>query len=136
MITVGIIKEKRYNNDTLMYLVDLSVFKFPGVINSPINNTEIEATVCVEPGTYEPYKTGDKVYIGFVNNDLGQPVILGKIAQKFDEREDSTVYQYINSLQVTSEVELPKSFKLGDFTYQDLYDTIIYVRQKKQEEGE
>ena len=110
MITVGVIIEKK----------DLPIFKFPGVKETPLTNTKVEATVCVEPGNYEPYNIDDKVYVGFVNNEFAQPVILGKIAKRFNEKESASVYQFINSLDVTESAILPKDTKIGDITYDDL----------------
>ena len=135
MITVGIIKEKFYDNDTLIYKVDLPVFKFPGYQESPLTSTIVESTASVAPGTYEPYNIEDYVYVGFVNNELGQPVILGKIAKKYDEKEDSSSLNYINSLQVTNSAILPENIKIGNITYEDLYNAITYVKLKLKNES-
>lgn len=136
MITVGIIKEKYYDNETLIYKVDLPIFKSPGVTETPLTTTIIEATVSVAPGTYEPYNIEDQVYIGFVNNELGQPVILGKIAKKYNEKIESSALNKINSLEVTNNVVLPKNITLGEFNYKDLYNTITYVKLNEgNEEG-
>ena len=127
MITVGIIKEKFYDNETLIYKVDLPIFKSPGVKESSITTTIIESTASVAPGTYEPYNIEDQVYVGFVNNELGQPVILGKIAKKFDDKTNSSALNYINSLKVTNSAILPKEIKIGDITYDDLYKATIFT---------
>lgn len=129
MITVGEIKDKYYSNDTLLYVVDFSIFKFQGMSSAPT----IDATACVSPGVYEPYKIGDLVYVGFVNNEYSQPVVLGKIAKKFNEKE-ATSYNYINALEVTEDSKLPKSTQIGDLTYEDLYKAVTYVKQKTKEE--
>jgi len=134
MITVGIIKDKYYDNDTLIYKVDVSIFKSPGVKESKLTSTIIEATACVAPGTYEPYNIEDQVYLGFVNNELGQPVILGKIAKKLDSNVQSSALNKINSLEVTNNVKLPKDTKIGDITYEDLYNATTYVKLKFKEE--
>lgn len=136
MLTVGTIKEKYYDNDTLIYKVDLPVFKSPGVQESKLTSTILEATACVSPGTYEPYNIGDQVYIGFINNELNQPVILGKIAKKLNNNDDSSSLSKINSLNVTNSAILPKDIKIGDITYEDLYNAITYVKLKLQEENE
>lgn len=136
MITVGIIKDKYYDKDTLIYKVDLPIFKSPGVKESNLTTTIIESTASVAPGTYEPYNIEDQVYVGFVNNELGQPVILGKIAKKLNANEESSSLNKINSLQVTGSAILPKDIKIGDITYQDLYNAVIYVKQKLKEENE
>lgn len=136
MITVGIIKEKYYDKDTLIYKVDLSIFKSPGVKESNLTTTIIESTASVAPGTYEPYNIEDKVYVGFVNNELNQPVILGKIAKRLNDKDNSSSLNKINSLNVTNSAILPKNTKIGDITYEDLYNAITYVRLKLQEENE
>lgn len=134
MITVGVIVEKKYADETLVYVVDLPIFKFPGVKETPITNTKVEATVCVEPGNYEPYNINDKVYVGFVNNEFAQPVILGKIAKRFNEKENASVYQYINSLDVTESAILPKDTKIGDITYGDLDKIKNFVKINTKDE--
>ncbi len=136
MITVGIIKEKYYDKDTLIYKVDLSIFKSPGVKESNLTTTIIESTASVAPGTYEPYNIEDKVYVGFVNNELNQPVILGKIAKRLNDKDNSSSLNKINSLNVTNSAILPKNIKIGDITYKDLYNAITYVKLKLQEENE
>lgn len=136
MITVGIIKEKYYDKDTLIYKVDLSIFKSPGVKESNLTTTIIESTASVAPGTYEPYNIEDKVYVGFVNNELNQPVILGKIAKRLNDKDNSSSLNKINSLNVTNSAILPKNIKIGDITYEDLYNAITYVKLKLQEENE
>ena len=127
MLTVGTIKEKYYDNDTLIYKVDLPVFKSPGVQESKLTSTILEATACVSPGTYEPYNIGDQVYIGFINNELNQPVILGKIAKKLNSDEKSSALNKINSLEVVDSAKLPSNITIGNISYADLIKMKSYV---------
>lgn len=119
MITVGTIKNKEYDsNNIVIYTITLSIFKAAGSTTTP----EFKSTCCVNPGTYEPYNIGDIVYVGFVNNSLEAPVILGKILKAIPttSNETSSTYQYLNSLEITDKVVLPQNTKIGELSYSDI----------------
>ena len=127
MITTGIIKGKNYNkiNQNLSYIVDIAIFKNAGIENK-YNNTLFDCPCSVNPGTYEPYYIGDKVYIGFVNNKWDQPIILGKIYEHLPSKEDkANSYQYINSLKVEGATVLSNDTKIDNMTWQDMQDKFI-----------
>ena len=125
MITTGIVISKNYNssdsNSLATYMVDIPIFKNAGV-SAKLNDTIFECTCAVQSSTYEPYNIGDKVYVGFVNNQFADPVILGKIYQM--QVFDSATYQLINSLKVTDKVVLPTDTIIGEVTYKQLTDAL------------
>ena len=118
MITTGLIKEINIsdnNHKNNLYKVEIGIFKTPGDTTS--GNGVLTCTSCIQGGLNSAYAVGDRVYIGFVNNELGQPTILGKIYTGISTAdEDSRGYYNINSLKVTSDTVLPINtvFQTGD----------------------
>lgn len=126
MITTGIIKQININggnHNGNKCLVELNIFQTPGDLNK--NNYTYEANYCAIPGQYSSYAVGDKVYVGFVNDDLSYPVILGKIYQGLEDSSRS----YINcqNLTVTGDATLPKTTSIGDITYKQIYN--LFMRE-------
>lgn len=119
MITTGKIcqiniSSSRYSANK--YLVELPVFKSPGDLNT--QNYIYEANCSTLPGHYDSYNVGDMVYIGFINDSLSTPVILGKIYQGRDDQSRS----YINcqNLKVEGDIQLSKNIRIGDISYAQL----------------
>ena len=127
MITTGIVKDivKDINNTTI-YKVDIPIFRTPGFTKDAVL---FDATASVNPGTYNPYKIDDLVYVGFVNNKYSQPLILGKIYKNLpEEGEESSTYQFLNSIRVTENAELPMNTTIGDLTLQELLENIKTIQ--------
>ena len=58
------------------------------------------------------------VYIGFVNNDLSLPVILGRIYKGIEDNHRT--YAQLDNLTVANSVQLPESTVIGEITYDKL----------------
>ena len=119
MITTGIIKEINLSSSSYScnkYLVELNIFQSPG--NLYKNNYTCQANCSTMPGHYDSYEVGDKVYVGFINEDLSIPIILGKIYQGIDNQFRSQIN--CQNLKVNGTSELSKSTKIGDITYEQL----------------
>lgn len=119
MITTGLIKEinlssSRYSCNK--YLVELNIFQSPG--NLYKNNYLTEANCSTLPGHYDSYEVGDKVYVGFINEDLSIPIIIGKIYQGRDNQFRSQIN--CQNISVKGKSELSKDIKIGDITYEQL----------------
>lgn len=73
MLTKGIITSIDYSSNTC--IVRIPVFEGAG------NRTKIqaEAAICIPPGNYNGYKVNDVVVVGFGENNIDQPIILGKL---------------------------------------------------------
>lgn len=121
MITTGLVKGKYIDGDgNTIYQVDISIFKNAGV-TSEFNDTLFNCTASASPGTYDLYKEDDKVFVGFVNNQLQHPVILGKIYQCLPSEKDiGSTFRYIDRLEVTGVTKLSEDSSIGDITYDDL----------------
>lgn len=119
MITTGIIREINLSSSNYKfnkYKVELNIFQKPG--DNDDENYILEANCSVASGLYSCFKKGDKVYVGFINNNYSQPVILGKIYQGLIDEPRS--YAYFNSIKISDSAEFPKNTKIGDISYEDL----------------
>lgn len=120
MITTGIIREiNKSSSDKYrgnLYGVEISIFK------TPVGSMNAAATVncaCSLPGgIYNSYAVGDVVFIGFVDNEMAQPVILGRIYKGLEDVCRS--YGYLDSLKVAGTTVLSKDTTIGDITYEEL----------------
>ena len=80
------------------------------------NVIEADAQFSVVPGLYNSYKVGDVVFIGFEENKMEAPVILGKLfVSTSAEASDQRGTLSGNSLSITDTAQLPYS-TLFDFT--------------------
>lgn len=75
-----------------------------------VNMIEADAQINIVPGIYNSYKTGDVVFIGFEENKMELPVILGKLfvsatAEASSHRGNVSG----NSLSITETAQLPYS---------------------------
>lgn len=130
MITAGIIKEINISSSTYIdnkYLVELSIFKLPGDQNS--SNYTYRANCSVIPGFYYPYQVGDKVFVGFLNNEYSYPIILGKIYQGLEYQNRCKAL--LDSLEVSGTVKLSRSTNIGDISYEDLNNRFMDIDQLK-----
>lgn len=73
MITLGEIKS--INSNTNLCVVKLPTLE--GVGNK--NKTELHATMMLPPGIDAGYEEGDVVFVSFVDNTLGRPMVLGQL---------------------------------------------------------
>lgn len=73
MITKGIITSIDYN--TNMCTVRLPLFEQAGNVDPVVN----EATFSILPGIYNGYKVDDVVYVDFEDDQLNNPIIIGKL---------------------------------------------------------
>lgn len=105
------------------------------------------AKLCYQPGNLEGFYEGDVVYVGFENEYLNRPVILGKLYKgnektlflesedQLDEdskfKQNATNFSYNSSLEVVHNAVLPINTKIGDLTYENIYDIYkTYDEQK------
>jgi len=72
------------------------------------------ASTCIPAGQSYNYNVGDVVYVGFEDNDVSKPVILGFLYNSNDLSSTSD-YQ-IRNLYVDSEAVLPKYTNIGSIT--------------------
>ena len=91
-------------------------------INSALNHTLTEdlpiAQICTLPNTRPNIRVGDIVIVGFENNDLSRPMILGHL---FSDNESLTACSPVfNSMEVKYDTILGSNTHIGDITPQQL----------------
>lgn len=75
-----------------------------------VDMIEADAQINIVPGIYNSYKTGDIVFIGFEENKMELPVILGKLfISASDEASSYRGSVSGNSLAITDTAQLPYS---------------------------
>ena len=110
-----------------------------------VNMIEAEAQINIVPGIYNSYKTGDVVFIGFEENKMELPVILGKLFVSVTDEVGSYRGNVSgNSLAITDTACLPYStvfdytkIAQNDKLYKDLNtpkklaDSILTLQQSQ-----
>ena len=69
-----------------------------------------EATICTLPNSNNIIQEGDIVFIGFEDNDIGKPIILGHLFKESSTYVDLT----LRNLEVNSTCFLPAETSIGD----------------------
>ena len=92
----------------------------------------MEASVCGIPGIQNYINVGDIVYVGFEDNDMGKPVILGHLlTSQLEEKRSSYPGFKVSVMNITDEATLPSTSNIK-FLYSDLllgknkYEYITY----------
>lgn len=132
MITKGIIESIDFLSNTCM--VRLPIFE--GTTKIP---AVLPATFSITPGTYS-YKQADIVYVGFENNALNRPIVLGKLFIDSKTEADTSGTITCGTLTVKEQATLPISTKieytkdpdtanlLGSTSITAIGDLITYVQ--------
>lgn len=84
----------------------------------PTSAAIMKATLCYNPGVDNGYRVGDIVFISFENNEMGQPVILGKLY--LNDGSDLTSNINGDELSISSNAKLPINTKIGDISGNDI----------------
>lgn len=114
MITLGYIVRLPITGDNL-FKVSIPLFKQAGSGDSA---SIFDANLCYTPGNLNGYRVGDCVVLGFLNNYMNNPIILGKLYTA--EAESASNFSFANSLEVTESAKLPKETSIGEITYDKL----------------
>lgn len=125
MITKGeIIRLPLFGNNK--FLVRIPIFESAGMPeDSTLGGNIMEATLCYQPGNFNGYRVGDKVFISFENNEMAHPIILGKLYT--DNKEEFTNYSKGSALEITDYAKLPLTTQFGDeITAEDI---LAHIRQ-------
>ena len=110
---------KNINNN--IFTIRIPIFETAG------SNTEYttEARLCYEPGNLQSYNINDVVFVAFENDEINDPVIIGKL---FTGKEEvSTTFSKNSALTVTGQTVLSENTKIGKLTYDDLYNLVQKV---------
>jgi len=82
--------------------------------NNPSGASTMYATLCYNPGAENGYRVGDVVYISFENNQVGEPVILGKLFLNNTQESENSTYLIGDELNISKSAKLPIDTTIGD----------------------
>jgi hypothetical protein len=104
-------------------------------ISSALNYTLTEdlpnSQICTLPNTRPNIRVGDVVIVGFENNDLSRPLILGHL---FSDNESTTACSPVfNSMEVRYDTILGSNTSIGDITPQQL-QCLLGVKENIQQQ--
>ena len=71
-----------------------------------------DAIICALPNSNNIVNEGDIVFLGFENNDIGKPIILGHLFKE----SNTYIDLIIRKLEVNSSCYLPSETSIGDIT--------------------
>lgn len=86
-------------------------------------HTQIWASILHTPGFNIDYRVGDVVEVGFEDNDVGKPVVIGFL-QLRDRETDSRIYGVLKDLIVEEKLTAPDATTIGKSPYQEVFSTI------------
>ena len=102
MFTKGEIQSVDYNSNTCM--VRIPLYENPGM-DMPVIGT---ATMMIPPGIYNGYKAGDVVWVSFENDEIQDPVVVGKLYLGAKNEHDSQIGTLsCEDLYVNSNASIP-----------------------------
>ena len=110
MITRAYIEEIDYDNARVKVRIPL----LNGVVNSKYSTPPSQlswAKIIIIPGIEVQYNVGDVVFVGFEDNDVSYPVVLGYMMTTKESRvnKDLKVTLTATSLKVKDSAELPSN---------------------------
>ena len=124
MITLGYVNKRLEVGQNLIE-VRLPIFEQPGMPFSGGSASSIfRANICCSPGTVNVYDVGDCVVVGFLDNKMANPIILGKLYTASTPSEAPTNTTNSASLVVTDKAVLPMNTKIGNLSLGDLLQTM------------
>lgn len=131
MITKAYIINKEQNSNK--YYVRIPMFEKPGINseNSNLSRTHFSATLAHEPTIFDAYNIGDCVFVGFENNELNRPVILGKLYKNNDKEVRGSLDAH--ALFIQDRAVLPKNTTIGGINWQQvqqLFAEVDYINAK------
>lgn len=94
----------------------------------------IDAEVCSLCGTKVEYQNGDIVIVGFIDNEMSSPIILGTyMTEMLAENRITRPQIKAQSLQVEQSTQLPLQTSIkapdgGNITVQQIYDALQFIR--------
>ena len=107
------------NPQSNKYYIRIPIFDKPGLSadNSTFSGALFYATLSHEPTSKESYKVGDTVFVGFENNDLNKPIIIGKL-YTLGEEPGPTGAIDVNHLLYMTRQFYPRTQQLAQSTFQ------------------
>ena len=116
MITKGIVEDII---DTYQVRVRLPIFdKVDGAKNATKNEDLSIGTVCCLPNSSYQVNVGDVVFVGFEDNDISKPIILGQLYRDVDSNTLMTLV--LGTLETKTSTVLSKNTTIGDVSANEI----------------
>ena len=129
MITRGIV-EKIYSKNSVAVRVPLFDKSATSASRTPTESLGV-ASICILPNSIPNVRVGDVVYVGFENNDISKPVIIGYV---YIDREYLTKQGLsLETIDVSTNALLPVSTRIGNITPEEIA-TLSGIKSNIQEQ--
>ncbi len=120
MITKAIVEEIKDDGFTIKVRIPL-IDAIEGAKNATESDLLSEAPICTISNVYNTVNKGDIVFVGFEDNDIGKPIVLGSLSLNKLKLSDSTKADIVaRSLQVINSVTLPEHTTIGRVTDKEI----------------
>ena len=120
MITLGYVT-KRLDVGQSLIEIRLPIFEQPGMpFSGGSESSTFMASICCNPGTVNVFNPGDCVVVGFLDNRMATPIILGKLYTADTPAEAPSNTTNAASLVVTDKATLPMNTTIGSINFSDL----------------
>ena len=123
MVTRAIITQLDLSNNKVQVRMPL----FDGIENSPdspINSEDLcWASIMYIPGLEISYSVGDIVIVGFEDNNIGKPIVLGYL-KLLGKKMDSKIYMTAKEMDVENKFLSPTNTTIGNIQYDELFTVV------------
>ena len=123
MITRAIINKIDYESNKIRVRIPI----YDGAQNSQGSTSDDDlswASVMCLPGLTINYEVGDIVIVGFEDDDIGKPIILGYLRLANGGSEKAKISANLNSLVVNDSLTTSTDVKFGKLTYEQIFNKV------------
>lgn len=123
MITRAIINKIDYESNKIRVRIPI----YDGAQNSQESTSDDDlswASVLYIPGLTIDYKIGDIVIVGFEDDDIGKPIILGYLRLVNGESDEARISANLNNLTVNDKLSTSTNVKFGKLTYEQIFNKV------------
>lgn len=123
MITRAIINKIDYESNKIRVRIPI----YDGAQNSQESTSDDDlswASVLCIPGLTIGYKIGDIVIVGFEDDDIGKPIILGYLRLVNGESDEARISANLNNLTVNDKLSTSTNVKFGKLTYEQIFNKV------------
>ena len=123
MITRAIINKIDYESNKIRVRIPI----YDGAQNSQGSTSDDDlswASVMCLPGLTINYEVGDIVIVGFEDDDIGKPIILGYLKLANGESDKAKISANLDSLVVNDSLSTSTDVKFGKLTYEQIFNKV------------
>ena len=123
MITRAIINKIDYESNKIRVRIPI----YDGAQNSQGSTSDDDlswASVMCLPGLTINYEVGDIVIVGFEDDDIGKPIILGYLKLANGESDKAKISANLDSLVVNDSLSTSTNVKFGKLTYEQIFNKV------------